>query len=108
MKKYKLKTIINKNFKPIKFSRLGKPHSQVFLEIEPNEASDLKNIKSVEYILHPTFKNRIRHSSDSKNNFQIEIKTWGTFVVKVKINELNDNEEEFIQDMKDNWIENYI
>ena len=108
MAKYKLKTIINKNFKPIKFSRYGKPHHQIFLEIEPEDVSDLSNIENVEYILHPTFKNRIRSSSNLKNNFQIEIKAWGTFVVRIKIHEANNIVEEFTQSMKDNWIEGYM
>lgn len=108
MAKYKLKTIFNKNFKPIRFRRSGKPHYQIFLEIEPDEVSDLKNVENVEYFLHPTFKNRIRNSSDRKNNFRVEIKAWGTFVVRIKIYESSNSVEEFTQNMKDNWVESYI
>ena len=108
MAKYKLRTIINKNFKPVRFSRSGKPHYQIFLEIEPDLAPDLNNVENVEYILHPTFKNRHRNSSNPKDNFRIEIKAWGTFVVRVIVQEANNQVDEFTQSMKDNWNESYI
>jgi hypothetical protein len=46
---------------------------------------DLDDIVFVEYELHPTFKNRIKTSSDRDSNFSIEIWTYGFFNVKATI-----------------------
>ena len=102
MPEFKLKTLINRSFKPIKFSRNGKPHYQIYLEVEAPEDFDLKTIKSVEYTLHPTFKKRLRTSNNPRDNFRIEIKAWGIFVVNVNIEFVNGETAEFSQNMKEN------
>ena len=108
MSNYRLKTIINKNFKPIKFRSDGKPHYQIFLEIESKEDPKLESLKSVEYVLHPSFKNRLRSSSERENKFRIELKAWGTFVVNVRLVKTDNSRDEFQQSMKDNWVESYL
>jgi transcription initiation factor IIF auxiliary subunit len=108
MSNYRLKTIINKNFKPIRFRSNGKPHYEIFLEIESETDPKLEELRRVEYVLHPSFKDRIRTSSERENNFQIQIKAWGTFVVTVKLIKANNAVEEFQQNMKDNWVESYL
>lgn len=108
MSNYRLKTIINKNFKPIRFRSNGKPHYEIFLEIESETDPKLEELRRVEYVLHPSFKDRIRTSSEREDNFQIQIKAWGTFVVTVKLIKANNAVEEFQQNMKDNWVESYL
>jgi len=104
MSDYKLRTTLNKNFKPIKFRSEGKPHFQIFLEITSETDSKLDNIKKVEYILHPSFKDRIRSSFEKETNFKVEIKAWGTFVVKIRLFKTDGSLEEFEQNMKDGWV----
>ncbi len=105
---YILKTIINKNFKPIRFRIKGKPHYQIFMEIESETDPNLDNVKRVEYLLHPTFKRRERTNENRSSNFRIEIKAWGTFVVGVTLYKTDDTIEEFKQHMKTHWLEDYL
>lgn len=104
---YRIKATINKNFKPIAFKVKGKPHYQIFLEVEPNNGIDMSDVSRVEYTLHPSFKDRIRMSNDVSNNFQIEIKAWGSFVVKAKLFKNDGTTNEISGDMKSNWHEGY-
>lgn len=108
MSDYKLKSILNRNFKPVQFRANGKPHYQIFLEIESDVDNDLSKIKKVEYMLHPTFKKRIRSVTNRDQHFQLELKAWGTFVVRVKLFMVDGSETEFTQAMKDNMEKSYL
>ncbi len=46
---------------------------------------DLNKVKSVKYVLHPSFPNPEQISEDSSNDFEIWIWTWGKFPVKAII-----------------------
>ena len=46
---------------------------------------DLSKVKSVEYILHPTFKNPVRIISEPKNGFLLQTAGWGTFELKALV-----------------------
>ena len=46
---------------------------------------DLSKVKSVKYVLHPTFPNPEQISEDSSNSFEIWIWTWGRLPVKAII-----------------------
>ena len=46
---------------------------------------DLSEVERVEYLLHPTFPNRLRISSDASNGFRIESKGWGEFRIDISI-----------------------
>ena len=52
--------------------------------------SDLKHIKNVSYYLHPTFKPNILNSTNSDNNFTLNITNWGIFTIKAKVYFNND------------------
>lgn len=98
-KPYELKAVLNTNFKPLKFRAKGKEHYQVFLSIWSRTADpDLSEVLFVQYELHHTFKERTHTSKSKKNGFEIEIKTWGTFPVKVTIYLQNGEEIEFEED----------
>ena len=50
-----------------------------------DDPDELKNVKEVEYVLHPSFKNPIVTVKDSENNFEIIRKGWGTFNLKATV-----------------------
>ena len=80
------------------FHNGGKDHYNVkiYLDAKPNT---LASIKMVEYVLHPSFRNRRRVSSDPENHFAIGIWTWGMFDIKVTVH---------FQDGKTQEIPHYI
>ena len=47
----------------------------------------ITEIESVEYLLHPTFPNRLRSSSDVAAKFKLKSKGWGEFTIRVIIYE---------------------
>jgi len=51
------------------------------------EASDaaLDRIESVEWILHPTFPNPIRASTDRPSKFRLETGGWGVFKIHARL-----------------------
>ncbi|MCK5443649.1 MAG: hypothetical protein KAJ23_17320 [Maribacter sp.] len=108
MSDYRLKSILNRNFKPVQFRANGKPHYQMFLEIESDVDKNLDKITKVEYVLHPTFKNRYRSVANRDQHFQLELKAWGTFVVRVKLFMIDGTQTEFTQAMKDNLEKSYL
>jgi|GEM_PF-1176791 len=58
--------------------------------------SDLNKVKSVKYVLHPTFPNPVQVSDDTRNDFEIWIWTWGRFPVQAIITTKSDQEFEKI------------
>ena len=59
--------------------------------IEPG-TSQLSEIASVEYLLHPTFKNRLRMVTDAATKFRLESKGWGEFLVEITIVKKNNEQ----------------
>jgi hypothetical protein len=47
--------------------------------------SDLDQVSSVRYILHPTFEREYAESSNRSDNFRIDARGWGSFYVDVRI-----------------------
>jgi transcription initiation factor IIF auxiliary subunit len=45
----------------------------------------LRNVKYVEYELHPTFPKPIRKVADRSSNFRLETAGWGTFPVQARV-----------------------
>ena len=88
---YRLVANRNSNFKPVRFRVQGRKHYQIFLSIASDEDPKLQNVQLVQYELHKSFKERLHISRNRSNNFQIEIKAWGTFVVKFFVH-LNDSQ----------------
>ena len=56
--------------------------------IEPKE-NNLSDIDYVEYLLHPTFPNRLRKSDDHTSNFRIKSKGWGEFRIDISITKIS-------------------
>ncbi len=51
----------------------------------------LDQIESAEYVLHPTFPNPVREMSNRANNFRLNARGWGEFMIHVNIH-LKDGE----------------
>lgn len=49
------------------------------------EGEDLSQVESVEYFLHPTFKNPQRLVTDASSQFRLESNGWGEFSIHAKI-----------------------
>ena len=69
----------------------GKNHYKVELSIDSDDDT-LDNISSVEYVLHPSFRDRIRRSDDKNTKFGTDIWTYGYFPVEAKIVDNDGNE----------------
>lgn len=100
MGEYEFRAIVNKDFEPVKFKPDGKPHYQVFIELVNGKEHD--EIKKIEYVLHSSFKNKHRTSSNREGNFRIEILTWGTFEIKITVHKTDGSSGDFTWDMKKN------
>lgn len=55
------------------------------------EKESLDEISNVEYILHSTFRNRVRDISSRRNKFKLSSKGWGEFTVYIRIYFKNQN-----------------
>ncbi|MCJ7626091.1 MAG: hypothetical protein MUO76_21575 [Anaerolineaceae bacterium] len=58
-------------------------HVRIWLDGPDN---DLDQVEDVVYVLHPSFRNRIRRAKDRDKKFEIVIWTWGMFVIQTCIN----------------------
>ena len=71
----------------IKFRRYrdgGHERYHVWLWLDEDDRI-LDRVESVEYELHPTFKNRIRGSASRSNKFSITFWAWGEFDVAIRV-----------------------
>lgn len=76
----------------IKFSNyslwIGKKHDHNWFEwcvFVDEDFETLKNIKYVEYILHPTFPDPIRRTIDRSQKFALYSSGWGEFIIRIKV-----------------------
>lgn len=53
---------------------------EIYLESE--NPSDLEQVESVKYILHPTFRVPVRTIKDRTEGFRLKTNGWGTFTIK--------------------------
>jgi len=70
---------------PIRFRAGGKLHHRVRIYLEATENDSLEDIRSVQYELHPTFRERIRFSDDAVNQFELRIWTYGYFTIQATL-----------------------
>jgi transcription initiation factor IIF auxiliary subunit len=75
------------------FQEGGRAHYnlRIWLDGTPEE---LDQVREVEYLLHPTFRLRKRHSSNRQDQFSISIWTWGMFLIQTTIHFHNGQVEE--------------
>ncbi len=55
------------------------------LYLDSNTKTELEQVESVKYILHPTFSNPIRIIKDRSQGFRLKASGWGTFEIKAFI-----------------------
>jgi len=67
-----------------KATPVGKDWYEWSVELDPASAP-LDRIEEVEYILHPTFPNRIRRMTSADRNFRLESEGWGEFDIAVNV-----------------------
>jgi transcription initiation factor IIF auxiliary subunit len=64
--------------------RAGRPYYKWRLFIdEPPDVLD--GIKSVEYILHPTFPEPVQVRTDPRDSFALETSGWGSFLAAIRV-----------------------
>ena len=63
-----------------KFHKGGAEHFNLRISVE---GSDLEEVESVEYELHPTFPSPLRTVTKKEDGFPLEIWTWGEFEIPV-------------------------
>ena len=51
-----------------------------------NGTKDISEIDYVEYLLHSTFKNRLKEKKDPSNGFLLQSSGWGEFEIQISIN----------------------
>lgn len=62
----------------------GREHYHIGIWLE-GDKEELDDVEKVEYELHPSFKRRLRSSSNRENNFSITIWTWGMFNIEATV-----------------------
>ncbi|MDA0735136.1 MAG: hypothetical protein O2909_09970 [Chloroflexi bacterium] len=67
------------------FREGGKKHYSVRIFLDADSPEELDQVDSVQYELHPTFRNRQRVSSNRATQFEIIIWSYGFFTAKAKI-----------------------
>lgn len=82
---YILRGFLNTDVQPKKFRIGGKEHFLIKIEVFSISDTKLEGVEKVEYLLHPTFKDRLKTSTNNSNNFQIEFWAWGTFLVEATL-----------------------
>jgi transcription initiation factor IIF auxiliary subunit len=70
------------------------------LQITSVKDPTLQHLSRVDYVLHPTFKQRIRTSTNPSNGFAIDLRAWGTFDVTLKLYDTNEKVTTKVQSMK--------
>lgn len=85
------------NSEPKRFRERGRLHRNIRIYLHSEEKDELDNITKVIYILHPTFKNRYRESSNRIRNFEIRIWTYGYFKITAELT-FSDGKTEKISD----------
>ena len=54
--------------------------------LDDGGTGQLDAVNSVEYILHPTFKNPLRKITTRNNQFTMKTNSWGTFLLRAFVN----------------------
>jgi hypothetical protein len=63
---------------------------------------DLDQVKSVEYILHPTFPKPVINVSNRENSFRLKASGWGEFLINIHVH-MKDEEEIALQHWLQLW-----
>ena len=86
---FSIKSEIVPHSEPKRFTEGGRLFRNVRIYLAVENESDLDKVQSVQYELHPTFRQRYQVSVDRRTNFEIRIWTYGFFNIQAKVS-LND------------------
>ena len=67
------------------FRKGGRKHYNIRLTLHADDDSELEKVASVEYELHPTFKERLRESFKADKDFEAFLWTYGYFSIRAHI-----------------------
>ena len=79
---FKIRSELVRNSEPMRFRRRGRLHHNVRIYLTSDDEDALNRIASVQYTLHPTFRERVRVSTEVHTQFGITIWTYGYFRVE--------------------------
>jgi transcription initiation factor IIF auxiliary subunit len=82
-----------------KFNVGGREHYHLGVWLDGDDR-ELDRIVKVEYELHPSFTNRVRSSSNRKNQFSVTFWTWGMFDIGVRIHRQDGSVEELTHHLR--------
>ena len=82
---YRIESALVPNSESKRFREGGRVHYQVRGFLESASPDELDKVDSVEYELHPTFRERHRTGRDHSRKFKIRIGSWNYFVVHGKV-----------------------
>ncbi len=69
---------------------IGKDRWDWSVFLEDDDSGDIEKVKSVTYILHPTFFNPRRTIENKEDKFQLKTNGWGVFWIKAFVNTIED------------------
>lgn len=82
---FKINSEIVLHSEPKRFVEGGRLFRNVRIYLTADSEEDLEKVESVQYELHPTFRQRFHVGTDRTRNFEIRIWTYGFFNTKAKI-----------------------
>ena len=91
---FRIKSERVRGVEPRTFREGGRRHYNVRIFLDTDNPQDLEQVDSVQYELHPTFRNRHRVSSNRAAQFEILIWSYGFFTAKAKIVKKNGTPED--------------
>jgi transcription initiation factor IIF auxiliary subunit len=77
--------VVDKKDNKVKFYKRGDKYLYWHRIYAHGTEEELNKIKEITYILHPTFQNPVRKTSDKSNNFELITWAWGEFTMKIII-----------------------
>ncbi len=78
-----------------KFEKGGREYFHVGVWVGGSQ-KELSEVEKVEYLLHSTFKNRIRSSKARNNGFSVTFWAWGTFEIEITVYKIDGDTESII------------
>jgi transcription initiation factor IIF auxiliary subunit len=91
----------------------GREHYHIGVWLEADSDREMDHVARVEYLLHPSFRQRERSSANRSNDLSITIWSWGTFLVQAKVHLVGGGEpitltHDLVYDLPPDDPENYV
>lgn len=91
----------------------GREHYHIGLWLEADSDREKDHVARVDYILHPSFRERTRSSANRSNDFSITFWSWGTFDVEAHVHLVGGGEpvvvrHDLVYDLPPDDPDNYV